>query len=398
MIVKVENSFLKGEISAIPSKSYAHRIAICNFLAGEKPISDSGDFTSNDISVTENCLMALKGGESTLDCGESGSTLRFLLPLCSALGGKYKFIGHGKLMQRPNEELFSVMAEHGVDAQKNEYIETDGKLTAGEYKIRGDISSQYVSGLLMALPTLNGDSKITLTTPLVSAPYVDITLEVLEKYGVKIERLNDGFFIKGNQRYSGKVFPEGDWSNASFFLVGGAINGDIVVNGLNILSAQGDKYIIDILKMANAQIKVEKDKIFVKKSHLKAFTYSAEDCPDLVPITAVLAAYADGVSVIKNIERLKIKESDRIESTIAMLSAFGIKAESDGHQLVIYGGKATSGKADSFNDHRLAMSTAILALGTEGVSAIMGANAINKSYPTFFEDYNKLGGKASGVQ
>lgn len=397
MIVNLTNAFLRGTLSAIPSKSYAHRIAICNFFAGENPISGCEGFTSNDISVTENCLKALKNGENTLDCGESGSTLRFLLPLCSALGGKFKFIGHGKLMQRPNEELFLVMSEHGVRAKKTDYIETEGKLSAGEYKIRGDISSQYVSGLLMALPTLDGDSKITLLTPLVSAPYVDITLEVLDKFGVKIERVKDGFLINGNQCYGGKVAPEGDWSNASFFLVGGAINGDITLTGLNLFSAQGDKYIVDILKLAGADINLTKKGVTVKKSKLKAFTYSAEDCPDLVPITAVLASYAEGKSVIKNIQRLKIKESDRVVSTIAMLNGFGIKAECVENDLIIYGGKPVCGKVDAFNDHRLAMSTAILALGAEGVSTLTDAKAINKSYPTFFEDYNRVGGKADGV-
>ncbi len=397
MIVSVKNSYLKGKISAIPSKSYAHRIAICKFLAGDNPVSECGGFASNDILVTENCLKAIRQGERTLDCGESGSTLRFLLPLCSALGGEFKFIGHGKLMQRPNEELFSVMAEHGVIATKTDCIKTEGKLSAGEYKIRGDISSQYVSGLLMALPSLDGDSKITLTTPLVSAPYVDITLEVLEKFGVKIEKTKDGFYVKGSQRYIGNILPEGDWSNVAFFLVGGAINGEVTVTGLNPNSVQGDKFIVDILRAANADVTVQKDSVTVKKSKLKAFTYSAEDCPDLVPITAVLASYAEGKSVIKNIQRLKIKESDRVVSTIEMLKGFGIKAECIENDLVIYGGKVVCGNADAFNDHRLAMSTAILALGAEGTSTITDAQAIDKSYPTFFIDYNKLGGKASGV-
>ena len=388
---------MSGEIKAIPSKSYAHRIAICNFLAGNEPVSGCVDFTSNDISVTEDCLKNLSQGKTVLDCGESGSTLRFMMPLCAALGGEYTFIGHGKLMERPNEELFAVMGEHGVKAEKTDSIKLCGKLTAGEYKIRGDISSQYVSGLLMALPILDGDSNIVLTTPLVSAPYVQITLEVLKSFGVKIQKTDCGFFIKGNQKYGGSVLPEGDWSNMAFFLCAGAINGDITVSGLNQNSAQGDKYIMDILALAGADVESTKSGIRVKKSKLKAFTYSAEDCPDLVPVTAVLAAYADGVSVIKDVQRLKIKESDRIESTISMLKNFGIDADCDGVNLTVYGGKPVGGTADAFNDHRLAMSTAILALGVDGVSKITDAQAINKSYPTFFKDYNMLGGKAIEV-
>ena len=394
MNIKLGKAFLKGEINSIPSKSYAHRIAICNFLTGENISANCGEFSSNDILVTENCLKALKNGESVLDCGESGSTLRFMLPLCSALGGKYKFIGHGKLMERPNEELFSVLSKNGVKCEKTDFIEINGKLSSGKFEIRGDISSQYISGLLMALPNLDGDSEIVLTTPLASAPYVDITLEVLSSYGIKIEKTKNGYFVKGNQTFKGNISPEGDWSNMAFFLVAGAINGEITVKGLNKDSVQGDKYIINILKKANALVEIGENEVKVKKSDLKSFTFSAEDCPDLVPICAVLASYAKGVSVISNIERLKIKESDRVESTIAMLKGFGITADTDGKCLAIFGGTPKCGEVDTFNDHRLAMSSAVMALNVDGVSKIIDAKAINKSYPTFFRDYNKLGGNA----
>ncbi|MBQ3492865.1 MAG: 3-phosphoshikimate 1-carboxyvinyltransferase [Clostridia bacterium] len=397
MNVKIQNAFLSGVINAIPSKSYAHRIAICNFFAGNNPDACCGGFTSNDITITENCLRGLLKKVNVIDCGESGSTLRFMLPLCAVLGGEYTFIGHGKLMQRPNAELFAVMREHGVEIKQDDCIKLKGKLTSGIYRIRGDISSQYVSGLLMALPTLDGDSEIVLTTPLVSAPYVEITLEVLDKFDIEIIKQENGFKIKGNQVYKGNGSPEGDWSNSAFFLCAGAINGNITVKGLNLSSKQGDKQIIDVLKLAGANVEISDCGITVKKSKLKAFTYDAEDCPDLVPITAVLGAYADGVSVIKNVSRLKIKESDRIESTLAMLKSFGIKGDCDGENFTVYGGKPICGCADTFNDHRLAMSSAILALGAQGVSEIIDAQSANKSYPTFFEDYNSLGGKANAI-
>lgn len=395
MTVEIKNAFLSGEINAIPSKSYAHRIAICNFLAGKTPSACCDGFSSNDILVTEDCLKRLVKKETLLDCGESGSTLRFMLPLCAAIGGTFTFIGHGKLMQRPNEELFSVFNANGVETVKSDTITINGKLSAGKYQIRGDISSQYISGLLMALPILNGDSEIVLTTPLVSAPYVEITLEVLNAFGVEILRTSSGFYVKGNQTFYGNVLPEGDWSNMAFFLCAGAINGDICVKGLNIDSVQGDKYILDILRLAGALVQVENGTVRVEKSNLKPFVFDAENCPDLVPISAVLASYADGKSVIKNIQRLKIKESDRVESTIAMLKGFGVRAESDGVNLAVYGGSVSCGSADAFNDHRLVMSTAVLALGADGVSSISGAKAVNKSYPTFFKDYEKVGGKIS---
>ena len=339
MNVVLEPSSLSGEINAIPSKSYAHRIAICNFLAGNEPSAKCGQFSSNDILVTENCLKAMRLGKKVLDCGESGSTLRFLMPLCASLGGDYTFICHGKLIDRPNDELFLAMQAHGVTAEKTDKITLSGKLTSGEYVLRGDISSQYISGLLMALPMLDGDSQITLTTPLSSAPYVDITIEVLNGFGVKIDRTEKGFYVKGNQKFFGEVLPEGDWSNSAFFLVAGAINGEITVKGLNQQSAQGDKYIMEILSRAGAKICVCEKGVTVKKSALKAFSFDAEDCPDLVPISAVLASFAQGESVIRNIQRLKIKESDRVETTIKMLSAFNVKAHTDGENLFVLGGE-----------------------------------------------------------
>ena len=391
MIATVEGSYLKGTIPAIPSKSYAHRVAICNFLS-KAPIAVCKDFSSNDIDVTVACLENIRRGVNDLDVGESGSTLRFLLPLCAALGGKYSFIGHGKLMQRPNDELFAVMRAHGIKVEQTDKIYIDGKLTSGEYKIRGDISSQYISGLLMALPFLCGDSEIVLTTPLCSAPYVEITLEVLKAFGIAIERTGNGFKVCGNQKYNGNSAVEGDWSNAAFFLVGAAINGEVTISGLNSDSVQGDKFILEILRLAGAAVEMDEKGVTVKKSEIKSFEFSAGNCPDLVPIAAVLAAFANGKSVIKDVERLKIKESDRIESTMAMLNGFGIKSESDGKSFIVYGGNPVCGKADSFNDHRLAMASSILALGAQGVSTITGANAVNKSYPTFYDDCQKLGG------
>ena len=398
MNVKVSGAKIDGTLDAIPSKSYAHRISICNFLAGNLPTAGCVNFTSKDIAVTEECLRTLKNGGKKLDCGESGSTLRFMLPLAAVLGGEYEFIGHGRLLARPNQELFSVFSERGVRAENlGDKITLSGKLSAGEYRIRGDISSQYISGLLMALPTIDGDSEIILTTPLVSAPYVLITLEVLKSFGVEIEEKENGYKIKGNQKYSGNIAPEGDWSNMAAFLVLGAIAGKVSVKGLNLNSVQGDKAIMDILKSAGANIEIKGDLITVSKGALKGFTFDAKDCPDLVPVAAALAAFADGETIVKNIERLKIKESDRVESTIATLKAFGISAESDGHSLFVHGGAVKAGVADSFNDHRVVMAAAILGAGVTGESVITDARAIDKSYPTFFEDYIKVGGVQSAV-
>ena len=393
MNMKISGAKISGTVDAIPSKSFAHRISICNFFAKKNPTSNCKNFTSKDISATENCLKDILDEKRELDCGESGSTLRFLLPLLASIGGEFTLIGHGKLMERPNDELFSVLSEHGVKITKDDKIRLSGKLFGGEFRIRGDISSQYISGLLMVLPTLEEDSKIILTTPLKSAPYVDITLSVLKDFGVSVQKTEYGYFVKGGQIYSGEVYPDGDWSNSAFFLVLGAIAGEITVKNLNLKSVQGDKVITDILTRAGATVTFNKDSVTVKEANLKGFTADAENCPDLVPILSVLGAFADGKTVITNVERLKIKESDRIQTTIDMLSCLGVKAESDGHTLTVYGGGAKSGVADSHNDHRIAMSVAVMASAVEGQTLLTDASAVEKSYPTFFEDFISVGGR-----
>ena len=398
MNLRLKKSQINGQIDAICSKSYAHRICICDFLAGNDIRERFNGFTSKDILATANCLKALKKGETQLDCNESGSTLRFMIPLCAVLGGEYKLFGSEKLLSRPNDELFKVLRENGIKAtQEKDHIALKGKLSSGEFSIRGDISSQYVSGLLMALSHFEKNSTIKLTTPLSSKPYVDITIEVLKGYGVEVEETLDGYLVKGNQKLSGSLYPEGDWSNMSAFLVLGAINGKVSIKGLNLDSTQGDKKIIEILRKAGAIVEQSEDVITVKKSNLSGFTIDADNCPDLVPICAVLGALAKGKTVIENVERLRLKESDRILSTMETLKAFNIKSECDGKTMIIYGGEVKGGKAQSFNDHRIVMASAVLSSVADGESEIMGAEAVQKSYPTFFTDYAKLGGNTSEV-
>lgn len=395
MNIKIQPCSLSGKISAIPSKSYAHRILICDFLAGNQIRTQFGGFASNDISVTADCLNKLKNGQTTLDCGESGSTLRFMILLCASIGGQFEFVGHGRLMQRPNEQLFSVLREHGVSVSQDKSIKISGKLTAGEYYVSGNVSSQYVSGLIMALSTVEGKSTIILTTPLGSKPYVDITMEIVNGYGGRACEISGGYQIDGVKRLSGNLYPEGDWSNSAFFLTLGAIGDRITVDGLNLNSAQGDKKILEILRLAGAKVVAENQSVWVVKDKLNPFTVSLDDCPDLVPITAVLASFCDGKSILNDIERLKVKESDRIESIIAMLNAFGIKAQSDGKSMTVFGSQPTAGEINSFNDHRIVMASAVLASMASGQSVITDAQAVNKSYPTFFDDFCKLGGKAN---
>ena len=396
MNLKLKQSSVKGQIDAICSKSYAHRICICDFLSGNEVKSEFNGFTSNDILATANCLNAINKGKKRLDCKDSGSTLSFMIPLCASLGGEYKLFGSEKLLSRPNDELFKALEENGVKAvQEKDHITINGKLNSGEFKIRGDISSQYISGLLMALASLDGDSTIKLTTPISSKPYVDITIEVLTAYGINVDEVKEGYFVRGNQKFMGNLCPEGDWSNMSAFLVLGAINGQVAVKGLNSNSKQGDREIIKILKSAGASVEQTENEIRVKKSNLVGFTMDADNCPDLVPICAVLGAVAKGKTIIKNVQRLRLKESDRILSTMQMLKAFNVYSECDGKSMIIYGGEIKGGKVHAFNDHRIVMAGTVLCSVADGESESIGAQAVEKSYPTFFTDYAKLGGKTS---
>ena len=391
----VENSCAKGVINAIPSKTYAHRVLICDFLAGNEIRSEFNGFTSKDILATANCLNDIRKGITTLNVGESGSTLRFFLPLLSALGGNFTLNGQGRLMQRPNEELINALELHGMKISSGDSITLTGKLTSGKFYIKGDISSQYVTGLLMALPLLDGNSEIILTTPLSSKAYVDITLQVLESYGIKIDKTENGYMVYGNQTFKGDYVVEGDWSNMAFFLSLGAISDSITVKGLNLDSLQGDKKILQVIKDLGARVEVGQGGIVVSKGELNGFTVDADDCPDLVPIMAVLGAFAQGKTTINQVQRLKIKESDRILSTLEMLKAFGINAESDGQKIEIYGGKPTGGVVSSYNDHRIVMASAVMGLVASGKTTILDSGAVAKSYPTFFNDYLAVGGKVS---
>ena len=397
MIVSVANSFLSGRVNAITSKSFAHRVMICDFICGIS--TDISTFNiSNDILATKSCLDALRCGQNLLDAGESGSTLRFIIPLLGALGGDFFIKTHGKLSSRPNDDLFSTLSEGGVTAYvKDDTICVSGKLKPGTYSIKADVSSQFVSGLLMALSALKGRSTLILLGKITSRPYIDITVDILRKYGVSITELDGVFTIDGANIKPVLNAVEGDWSNSAFFIVAGAINGDVTVDNLNLNSIQGDRKILDVIKLAGGTLVLGENSVTVKKSKLNSFSFDAENVPDLVPICAVLASYCNGVSEIKNVSRLKFKESDRIVSTSSMLSNCGIKCEYVDGTLKVYGGTVVGGKVDSFNDHRIVMSASVLSLGAKDKIIIDGAQAVEKSYPLFFNDFKSIGGVANEI-
>ncbi len=407
MDVSLTPAPVSGHIGAIASKSYAHRALICAALAE----SDSFirlNYSSKDIEATIECLTALgasitregevtrvtpikKATDGELFCNESGSTLRFLLPVAAAKKSKSVFIASGKLPERPLSPLKEEMERHGITFSPSFPLEINGRLSGGEFVLQGDISSQFVSGLLFALPLLEEDSEIKLIPPVESKPYIDMTVEVLRRFGIEITEGINSYFVKGNQSYKPCDYTvEGDWSNATYFLAMG-----VKVSGLDINSTQGDRAFIEILSSLGAEIENKGGFLHVSTDSLHGGNIDAKNIPDLVPLLAVLMSTAKGKTVIKNAKRLKYKESDRLESTYQMLSRLGadIKKTDDGF---IIEGKTEldGGEVDSFNDHRIVMSAAVASLKCKKEVKIKNAFAVAKSYPTFFEDFNSVGGEA----
>jgi len=382
--VKILPGPLNGTIKAIPSKSQAHRALICAALADE-PTNIICEGTSKDIQATESCLLALKaGGEDDvyLPCGESGSTFRFLLPIVGALGRKVSFILEGRLPERPLSPLYEELVRHGCNLSPlgSNPFAIEGKLTPGSYTLDAGVSSQFISGLLFALPLLDGDSNLKLTGSVESFPYIELTFAMLEMFGIKVDFEDMFFSIPGGQKYRspGTIHIEGDWSNAAFWLCAGLIPGnEIFVSGLDMNSKQGDKAVLEILERFG--------------SDLHGIEIDAADIPDLVPILSVIAAAAKGTTVIHSAGRLRTKESDRLAAVTDMLGSLGADIRETGDGLIIRGGKPlTGGVISSWGDHRIVMSAAIAAVLCAEPVVIQGAEAVEKSYPTFFEERRRL--------
>ena len=417
MIARITPAKLGGTVPAIASKSDAHRLLILAALSqGETRLEM--EQRSEDIDATIGCLRALgaeieilpdgvlvRGIEHPnenplLDCGESGSTFRFLLPVAAALCEHARFTGSGRLPERPIGELMRVMQAHEVVFSGERLpFSTNGRLTGGSFSLPGNVSSQYLTGLLLALPLTQQDSTISLTTRLESAGYVDITLHALKRFGVEVRVQDGAYAISGGQRIQspGMLRVDGDWSNAAFFLAAGALGKPITVTRLNLDSPQGDKAILVALRKFGAVVETTTDTIRVSPAKLAGCTIDVGETPDLLPILAVLGACAAGETRLVNAARLRLKESDRLASVSAMLRALGGKVEELPDALLITGGALAGGTVDSCRDHRIAMSAAIAAIRCANEVSILGADAVNKSYPAFYSDYNQLGGHADVV-
>lgn len=404
---------LTGTLQAISSKSELHRMLICAAFADGPSCVLCTPVLSKDIEATISCLKAL-GAEieeevgkiriirpiphevsdknMILDCHESGSTARFFLPYASLFCKNATLTGRGKLPERPMNDLCECLKKHGA-IFSDSYLPITIRECAdktGDYTISGNISSQYLTGLLLALPFING--QIKLSTELHSSGYVDITIDVMRRFGVFVKEENGVYTSTGTYHPNTQnVMAFGDWSNAAFFLCGAALAGQVTMTGLDIQSKQPDRAVLDVLRLFGAEVKINQYDITVTRNKCLPFALDAENIPDLVPILAVMAAGAVGKTTISNITRLRIKESDRVDAVCKLICGLGGKAESDENNLYVYGnGKLNGGCVESFNDHRIAMAASIASFLCDAPVMINDCMAVTKSYPHFYEDFKKL--------
>jgi len=425
--VTIEPFSLNGKIKIPPSKSLCHRAIIAASMS-------QGDCVLHNISMSQDikatCEIMEKLGAklkqipmgliisgknshelnnheivnnkatyNEFQCNESGSTLRFLIPIAMCTDGKIIFKGRGKLVQRPLKPYYEIFDEQNIKYTTEDGglpLTIEGKLKPGIFELRGDVSSQFISGLLYALPLLSGNSIILVTTEMESIGYIDLTLDILSKFGVNIENNNyREFKIKGNQNYEKRNYKvEGDFSQAAFYLAAGLLDGEVKCLDLNMESLQGDKVIVDIIKNMGGNISLVDGMLKTSKSDLKGSVIDVSQCPDLLPIVAVLGAISFGTTEIINASRARLKESDRLKAIATELNKIGADVIEREDSLLIQGKPwLKGGVVNSWNDHRIAMAMAIASIKCTEKLIIQDSEAIKKSYPNFYKDFKSLGGK-----
>lgn len=411
MDMRVLPKYEGGRVRAIPSKSQAHRALICAALA-DRPTEILVDSLSQDIERTIGGLRSLGAkiegerrlrvspvhqgtGDGRVDCGESGSTLRFLLPVAAALGKPAAFWGVGRLPGRPLGDLIAQMEAQGVHFTRHTLpFHISGRLSGGPFFLPGDVSSQYVSGLLLALPVVGGGS-VSLQPPLESRAYVDMTVAVQRAFGVCVMADVDTYTVPPDAAYRspGSFRVEGDWSNAALWLCAGAVAGETTVTGLDAQSLQGDRAVADLLERFGARVHATDHEVTAAPGNLRGIAFDASDIPDLVPALSVVAAVASGTTRISGVRRLRLKECDRLMAVLRLLGALGCRARMDGETLLIEGTQDLhAAEADSFGDHRMAMAAVLAALAAKREVLVANAGVVDKSYPGFFADLKGLGG------
>ena len=413
--MKFSPAKVMGEVRIPSSKSQSHRALMCAALAGNSSVR--GIDLSNDVNVTANALRIL-GAELDYDketrtftvgapcrrgvdagiinSGESASFLRFFIPIVPAMGSKCTFVGEGRLPDRPTDIYKDMLEAYGAKLtypEDGKYLPltVEGKLTGGEYSLRGDISSQFVTGLLYALTLADGISEIKLTTRLESKPYADLTVDILRKYGADITEHDGGYTVRGGRLMPRDTEVEGDCSQAAFFAVAAAIGGSVTMHGIDRNTKQGDFGLFAIVSRFGASVSWNGGDVTVTRGRLVASDIDAADIPDLVPALSVMAAFAEGTTRIYNAGRLRIKESDRIRTTADMINAIGGEAHETADGLIIVGKKTLPGGfVCSCNDHRIAMAAAAACAGCSGDITVDDMACINKSYPEFVNDFREV--------
>lgn len=387
MNILINPGYLSGTVHIPQSKSHAHRLAFCAAAAGDLQQLKIENEPSADVKATLSCLEVLsalqkngasfsKDSPTVFCCGESGTTLRFLLPFAMTQCDEAFFLMDGRLSKRPLYDLQKEMEAKGCEfsqADNPNLLHVRGRLNSGEFYLPGDVSSQYISGLLLALPLLKGDSKINIISPIESAPYITMTLDAMSKYGVKIQNTENAYDIPGGQVYTSPkdITIEGDWSAAAFFIAANALGSCVKILGLDTNSVQGDKAMETV--------------VFHNK-------VDVSQIPDLVPALAAKAAATPGVTILTNAARLRLKESDRLQAMSENLRKLGILIKEGADFMEIHGGKPSGGRVKGFEDHRIVMAMAILATVCQGPVIIEGGLEVAKSYPNFFNDFSSLGG------
>lgn len=422
--IKITPRPLRGEVKIPPSKSISHRAIISASLSdGISEISnvsfseditatleamkslgvkviDIKDETAHTSTVTIDGTSNLTLLRDTIDCAESGSTIRFLMPLVTLTDQRVTVTGRGRLVERPMETYYEIFDKQEIKYETSKGklpVTIDGKLKPGTFEMRGDISSQFITGLLFTLPLLDGDSKIIITTELESKGYVDLTLDMLKKFDIEVENKDyREFNVCGRQKYKAHDYKvEGDYSQVAFWIVAAVLNGEILCKDIDLSSLQGDKVVLDIVKDMGGDIEQLEGAVLVKKSKTKGTTIDASECPDIIPVLSVLAAVSQGDTRVINGKRLRIKESDRLNSTATIINSLGGDVEELEDGLLIHGVEKLKGgvTVDSFGDHRIAMALGVASVVCDEPIVITNSHVVSKSYPNFWEDFAKVGGK-----
>lgn len=423
MNLKIYPSKLRGKLRIPPSKSITHRAIICAALADGKSELKNIAY-SDDINATIKAMESLGanfeksedklivyGNEAfkkkedkiiKIDCCESGSTIRFLLPILTLFGGEYLLSTKGRLLDRPMSPYYEIFDKEGIDYRRKEKtleIKIEKRLSSHSFNMRADISSQFISGMMFMLPLLKHDSEIIISGNMESKGYIDLTIDCLKSFGINIVNNNyKSFYIEGNQRYiSRDYYVEGDYSQLAFFAVANALGNQVEIEGIEKDSLQGDKKILEIVEKFGAKIYFLEStrELKILEGARRAYSFNGSQIPDIVPVISLLAALSDGKTEIKDISRLKIKESDRLKAVYTELDKLGANIEMGEDFLIIRGVKKLSGgvEVDSYKDHRIAMMLAIAATVCEKEIVLENAEVVSKSYPDFWKEYRKLGGK-----